>query len=222
FAATKAGFIVLLPVSVAMCGTSKEIFLLLVGEKYDFAWIYMGILVFAMAAYTLYLSASIIIIASNHPEYPLKNVSILLVSAFVLNWIFMKLLPFNVFGMHDDPISRALAGPVVAIIVGLIGTWFFGRWIVKAYGVFARWIDIARISLACLIPAPILWFLNLTEIGIDRIPSPWQPMLGMVGEYLIYFLCYSILLFVFGAFDSEEKGKILKLLNRIRRKESDA
>ncbi|MFH1676319.1 MAG: oligosaccharide flippase family protein, partial [bacterium] len=47
FAATKAGFIVLLPVSVAMCGTSKEIFLLLVGEKYDFAWIYMGILVFA-------------------------------------------------------------------------------------------------------------------------------------------------------------------------------
>jgi len=196
--ATKAGFIVLLPISVAMCGTSKEIFNILVGAKYPFAWEYLGVLVFGMAAYTLYLSASIIIIASNHPEYPLKNVSCLLVSAFILNWIFMRVLPFNVFG-PNDPIGRALAGPAVAIIVGLVGTWFFGRWIVERYGVFANWVDVTRISLACLIPAPILWML------------PW-PGFGIIGEYVIYFLCYSVLLFLFGAFDPEEKGKILRLI----------
>ncbi len=201
--ATKAGFIVLLPISVAMCGTSKEIFLVLVGDKYPFAWIYLGILVFSMAAYTLYLSASIIIIASNHPEYPLKNVSCLLVSAFTLNWICMKVLPMNLFG-PDDPVHRALAGPAVAIVVGLVGTWFFGRWIVKRYGVFANWVDVVKISIACLIPAPVLWFIG------------W-PMYGIIGEYLIYFSLYSILLFLLGAFDRDEKEKILKLIRRITR-----
>lgn len=196
--ATKAGFIVLLPVSVAMSGTSKEIFNILVGDKYPFAWEYLGVLVFGMAAYTLYLSASIIIIASNHPEYPLKNVSILLVSAFVLNWFFMRLMPYNVFG-PDDAISRALAGPAVAIIVGLVGTWFFGRWIVKRYGVFADWKVVMRISLACLIPAPVLWLIGWEGIWV-------------FGEYLIYFISYSILLFLFGAFDREEKRKILRLI----------
>jgi len=202
--ATKAGFIVLLPISVAMCGTSKEIFLILVGDKYPFAWIYLGILVFSMAAYTLYLSASIIIIASNHPEYPLKNVTWLLVSAFVLNWIFMKILPMHIIGL-DDPVNRALAGPVVAIVVGLIGTWFFGRWIVKRYGVFANWVEVVKISLACLLPAPVLWYIG------------W-PTYGIIGEYLIYFSLYSILLFLLGAFDPDEKEKILKLIRRITRK----
>jgi len=181
-----------------MSGTSKEIFNILVGDKYPFAWEYLGVLVFGMAAYTLYLSASIIIIASNHPEYPLKNVSILLVSAFVLNWFFMRLMPYNVFG-PDDAISRALAGPAVAIIVGLVGTWFFGRWIVKRYGVFADWKVVARISLACLIPAPVLWLIGWEGIWV-------------FGEYLIYFISYSILLFLFGAFDREEKRKILRLI----------
>jgi len=199
--ATKAGFIVLLPVSVAMCGTSKEIFNILVGDKYPFAWVFLGILVFSMAAYTLYLSASIIIIASNHPEYPLKNVAGLLLSAFILNWIFMALLPFNVFG-PDDPIHRALAGPAVAIIVGLVGTWFFGRWIVKRYGVFANAREVAKISLACLIPAPVLWLINWSGFFV-------------FGEYLIYFLGYSILLFLLGAFDQDEKVKILRLIRRV-------
>ncbi len=202
--ATKAGFIVLLPISVAMCGTSKEIFQILVGDKYPFAWEYLGILVFAMAAYTLYLSASIIIIASNHPEYPLKNVTCLLVSAFTLNWVFMKALPFNVFG-PDDPISRALGGPAVAIIVGLVGTWFFGRWIVKHYGVFADWKDVAKISLACLLPAPLLWLIG------------W-PGFGILGEYVIYFCLYSILLFLVGVFDQEEKTKILRLIRMAPKK----
>ncbi len=205
--ATKAGFIVLLPISVAMCGTSKEIFTILAGDKFPFAWEYLGVLVFAMAAYTLYLSASIIIIASNHPEYPLKNVTALLVCAFALNWVLMKVLPFSAFG-PDDPIGRALAGPAVAIVVGLVGTWFFGRWIVKRYGVFANWIDIAKISLACLIPAPILWYIG------------W-PGFMVIGEYLIYFAAYSILLFLLGAFDPEEKEKILRLIRLRPRKEPD-
>ena len=205
--ATKAGFIVLLPVSVAMSGTSKEIFNILVGDKYPFAWEYLGVLVFGMAAYTLYLSASIIIIASNHPEYPLKNVSILLVSAFILNWVFMRMLPWNLFG-PDDPMSRALAGPAVAIIVGLVGTWFFGRWIVKRYGVFADWREVARISIACIIPAPALWLIGWNGVWV-------------VGEYLIYFICYSILLFLFGAFDAEEKRKILRLIGMHRKKGAD-
>jgi len=204
--ATKAGFIVLLPISVAMCGTSKEIFLILVGDKYPFAWQYLGILVFTMAAYTLYLSASIIIIASNHPEYPLKNVTGLLISAFGLNYVLMKLLPFNLFGV-DDPINRAMAGPAVGIVVGLVGTWFFGRWIVKRYGVFSNWKDVLKISLACLVPAPVLWLIG------------W-PGFGVIGEYLIYFLLYSILLFLFGAFDPEERYKILKLLRLAPKNES--
>lgn len=195
---TKAGFIVLLPISVAMCGTSKEIFNILVGDKYPFAWEYLGVLVFAMAAYTLYLSASIIIIASNHPEYPLKNVTSLLVSAFVLNWIFMTQVPFNIVG-PDTPVGRALVGPSVAIVVGLVGTWFFGRWIYKRYGVFANWLEILKITLACVIPAPLLWLIG------------W-PHLFVIGEYLIYFALYSILLFLLGAFDPDEKVKILRLL----------
>jgi O-antigen/teichoic acid export membrane protein len=210
--ATKAGFIVLLPVSVAMCGTSKEIFLLLAGDKYPFAWEYLGLLVFSMAAYTLYLSASIIIIASNHPEYPLKNVSCLLVSAFILNWITMKLLPVNIFG-PDDPQGRALAGPAIGIVVGLIGTLFFAKWIIKRYGVFAGWSDILRISAACIVPAPILWLLNFP--GYGHSPGVLRLLAGLTGEYLIYFAAYSILLFLFGAFDSEEKEKILRMVRRI-------
>jgi O-antigen/teichoic acid export membrane protein len=211
---TKAGFIILLPISVAMCGTSKAIFLLLAGEKYNFAWEYLGLLVFSMAAYTLYLSASIIIIASNHPEYPLKNVTGLLIGAFVLNWVTMKLLPFNIFG-PDDPQGRALAGPAVGIVVGLIGTWFFARWIIREYGVFAKWADLGRISAACLVPAPILWLINLP--GIGNHPSLIRLILGLIGEYLIYFSLYSILLFLFGAFDPEEKTKILRLIRRERK-----
>jgi O-antigen/teichoic acid export membrane protein len=235
--ATKAGFIVLLPISVAMCGTAKEIFLILAGHKYDHAWIYLGVLVFSMAAYTLYLSASIIIIASNHPEYPLKNVTGLLISAFVLNWLFMDLIPFNVFGTEDPQyfeIARALAGPSVAIIVGLAGTWFFARWILKTYGVFAKISDIVRISLAVIIPAPLLWIVNLAGIqtrfvqnymasnpDISTAPvfvklTGWIGF-GVIGEYLIYFFLYSILLFLFGAFDPDEKAKILKLVRRILR-----
>jgi O-antigen/teichoic acid export membrane protein len=224
--ATKAGFIVLLPISIAMCGTSQEIFLVLVGQGYGFAWQYLGVLVFSMVAYTLYLSASIIIIASNHPEYPLKNVSCLLVGAFLLNWIFMKLAPVNLFGPADDPISRAMAGPVVAIVVGLIGTWFFARWIVTRYHVFAKAHEVARISLACLVPAPVLWFLDipaqlqqLNPFGIhieEHTYSLVYLLLGVTVEYLIYFICYSILLFLFGAFDPEEKKKILRLIRRER------
>lgn len=207
--ATKAGFIVLLPISVAMCGTSKEIFFLLVGQKFDFAWEYLGILVFSMAAYTLYLSASIIIIASNHPEYPLKNVTCLLVSAFFLYWVTMKLLPVNIFG-PEDPMSRALAGPAVGIMVGLTGTWFFGAWIYRQYKVFARIKDLVKICSACLLPAPLLWYLNLS--GFGKSPSTLAFITGLIGEYLIYFAIYSILLFLLGAFEPEEKGKILKLL----------
>jgi O-antigen/teichoic acid export membrane protein len=224
--ATKAGFIVLLPISIAMCGTSQEIFLVLVGQGYGFAWQYLGVLVFSMVAYTLYLSASIIIIASNHPEYPLKNVSCLLVGAFLLNWIFMKLAPVNLFGPADNPISRAMAGPVVAIVVGLIGTWFFARWIVTRYHVFAKAHEVARISLACLVPAPVLWFLDipaqlqqLNPFGIhieEHTYSLVYLLLGVTVEYLIYFICYSILLFLFGAFDPEEKKKILRLIRRER------
>ncbi len=205
--ATKAGFIVLLPISVAMCGTSKEIFQILVGGRYPFAWEYLGVLVFAMAAYTLYLSASIIIIASNHPEYPLKNVTCLLVSAFVLNWLFMKVVPINIFG-PDDPVGRALAGPAVAIIVGLVGTWFFGRWIFLRYGVFSNWLEVAKISIACIIPAPILWLVS------------WSGFM-VVGEYLIYFILYSILLFLLGAFDPDEKNKILRLIRLKPKRDAD-
>jgi len=203
---TKAGFIILLPVSVAMCGTSKEIFDILVGDKYPFAWQYLGVLVFAMASYTLYLSASIIIIASNRPVNPLINVSCLLVSAFILNWIFMTQVPFNIVG-PDTEVARALVGPSVAIVVGLVGTWFFGRWIYLKYGVFSNWLDVLKITLACLIPAPVLWFLG------------WKHLF-VFGEYLIYFILYSILLFLLGAFDADEKIKILRLV-RLAPKESE-
>jgi len=224
YQATKAGFIVLLPISVAMCGTSQEIFFILVGQGYEFAWKYLGVLVFSMAAYTLYLSASIIIIASNHPEYPLKNVSCLLAGAFLLNWIFMKLLPFNLFGPADDPITRAMAGPVVAIVVGLIGTWFFARWILKRYKVFAKTQEVFRISVSCLIPAPVLWFLDVSgnlqrmnPLGLElseHASSLVYLLTGVTVEYLLYFICYSIMLFLTGAFDSEEKAKILRLIRR--------
>ncbi len=229
--ATKAGFILLLPISVAMCGTSKEIFSVLVGEGYDFAWVYLGLLVFTMAAYTLYLSASIIIIASNHPEYPLKNVTCLLISAFVLNWLFMKVIPLNFFGADNDPVTRALAGPVIGIILGLIGTWFFGRWIVKRYRVFARLDEVVKISIACLIPAPLLWMIDLSgwlarmsmfeAIGSEQVSRLLSMLLGVIGEYLIYFIIYSILLFLLGVFDREEKRKILRLIRLGRKNGTD-
>ena len=225
--ATKAGFIVLLPISVAMCATSKEIFAILVGQGYDFAWQYLGVLVFSMAAYTLYLSASIIIIASNHPEYPLKNVSCLLVGAFVLNWIFMRLVPFNVFGPADDPISRAMVGPFVAILVGLVGTWFFAKWIIKRYKVFVKLGEVVRICLAVIVPAPFLWAVDIPAIlqgwslwgnsASENSVGLANLLIGITLEYLIYFLCYSILLFLFRAFDPEEKEKIIKLIRRERK-----
>ena len=85
----------------------------------------------------------------------------------------------------------------------------------KEYGVFAKWADLFRISAACLVPAPLLWLLNLPGIGNN--PSLIRIIGGLIAEYLIYFLCYSILLFLFGAFDPDEKSKILRLIRRDRK-----
>ena len=119
-----------------------------------------------------------------------------------------------------------LGVPAIAIVVGLIGTFFFGKWIVNRYGVFARWDEIVKISVACILPAPVLWLVNMPSMfNPDRFSIAGYALnplaaiiLGVIIEYLIYFIAYSILLFLFGVFDNNEKVKILRLL-RIKKKE---
>ena len=195
--ATKACFLILLPVSLAMSGTSKEIITILVGDRFPFAWIFLGLMVYGATCYTFFLTICVIMVAINFPYYVFKHLISALIAAFFFTWLLMAGVPTNIFST-ETPIGWALAGPAVQIIIGLLGTLILGIWLHRKFQAFVSIWNIAKIIAACLIAAPFIYLLNLKSFWI-------------VFEYLLYFLSYSILLFLFGVFEPDEKEKILKL-----------
>ena len=201
--ATKSCFLILFPISLAMSGTSKEIIEILVGDKYPFAWVFLGLMVFGATCYTWFLTICVIMVAINYPWYVFKYMLGALIVAFFFTWFFMAGVPINLFG-PETPVGWALAGPSVQIIVGLTGTAILGLWLHRKFRAFVSIWNIQKIVAAMLIASVFIYFLNLKSFWI-------------IIEYLLYFLSYSILLFLFGVFEPGEKEKILKLL-RIGRK----
>ncbi|MCX6647174.1 MAG: oligosaccharide flippase family protein [bacterium] len=196
--ATKANFLILLPFSLAIAGTSKEIIAILVGNKYPFAWVFLDVMVFGATCYTFFLTLCVIMVAINYPYIVFKHLITALIAAFFFTWLFMTHMPENIFG-PETPIGWALAGPGVQIIIGITGTAILGLWLHRKFKAFVNIWKIVKIFAATLIASPFIYLLNFKSFWV-------------VIEYLLYFISYSILLYLFGVFEPDEKKKILKLL----------
>jgi O-antigen/teichoic acid export membrane protein len=197
--ATKACFLILLPISLAMSGTSKEIITILVGDKYPFAWVFLDVMVFGATCYTCFLTICVIMVAINFPYYVFKHLITALIAAFFFTWLFMTHVPENIFG-PETPIGWALAGPSVQIIIGITGTIILGFWLHRKFKAFVSVWNIAKIIAATVIASPFIYLLGFKSFSVFI-------------EYLLYFISYSILLYLFGVFEPDEKMKILKLLS---------
>jgi hypothetical protein len=138
-------------------------------------------------------------VAINYPYNVFKHLITALIAAFFFTWLFMTHIPENIFG-PETPIGWALAGPGVQIIIGITGTAILGSWLHRKFKAFVNIWKIVKIFAATLIASPFIYLLNFKSFWV-------------VIEYLLYFISYSILLYLFGVFEPDEKKKILKLLS---------
>ncbi len=170
----------------------------------------LGLLAYGVSAYSLYWTSGIIIIASGYPKYPMWNVICMVPLCLALNVIFITLL---------KPIGWGMFGAAMAVsCIGIIGNFFFGRWIKRYYGEYGEFWGFVKIGIA----AVILYFLAVgVRLGLIQVAGTfgWSAgvftkILLVVGLFAVCFPVYMGLLYLFGAFNADEKQKIARLFRR--------
>ncbi len=217
----KGLWIMLVPVATVILASSQQIYSIMYpkfstmatpaeADAFIQATTALGLLAYGVSAYSLYWTSGIIIIATGYPKYPMWNVLCMVPLCLLLNVIFITLL---------KPLGWGMFGAAMAVsCVGIIGNFFFGRWIKRYYGQYGDFWGFVKISIS----AVILYFLSVgVRIGLIALAvnfgwgsSVLTKILLVIGLFLICFPAYLGMVYVLGVFDAEEKIKIRKLLNR--------
>jgi len=214
-------WIILVPVATVILASSRQVYSIMYPKfstmatpdeaaAFIQATTALGLLAYGVSAYSLYWTTGIIIIATGYPKYPMWNVICMVPLCLLLNAIFITIL---------KPFGWGMFGAAMAVsCIGIIGNFFFGRWIHKYYGEYGKFRDFAKIAFA----AVLLYFISVVvRLGLIRAAHSygWEPsvltkFLLVIGIFVVCIPLYLGLLILLRVFDAEEMGKLSRLFRR--------
>lgn len=217
----KALWIMLVPVATVILASSQQVYSIMYpkfstmatpeeAQAFIQVTTALGLLAYGVSAYSLYWTSGIIIIATGYPRYPMWNVICMVPLCLVLNIVFISVL---------KPYGWGMFGAACAVsCIGIIGNFFFGRWIKRYYGMYGNFWGFAKISIS----AVILYFISVgVRLGLIAVahsigwgPSVFAKILLVIGLFIFCFPLYLGLLILFRVFDEDEMGKLRKLMRR--------
>jgi O-antigen/teichoic acid export membrane protein len=208
-------WIILVPVATVILASSRQVYSIMYPKfnspgEFIQATTALGLLAYGVSAYSLYWTTGIIIIATGYPRYPMWNVICMVPLCLLLNAIFITIL---------KPYGWGMFGAAMAVsCIGIIGNFFFGRWIYRYYGEYGKFLGFAKITFA----AVLLYFISVVvRLGLIHAAHSfgWEPsvltkFLLVIGIFVICIPLYLGLLILLRVFDADEMQKLDKLLRR--------
>lgn len=186
--------LVLLPILALISATAEGVILLTFPDSYRSAGPILGVLIFAYAAYTVYITLVTALLAENRPGRALVIPLLLLPVAATAVWAGVTYL-----GLPGAALASLLVTVAAALVVAAYVFYRFR----PAAGPLLR--SLARVGLA----SAAVW-------GLARLWSPGG--LALIPAYLLLGSLYLALLFLLGELRRQDLDELWGLIPRPRRK----